>query len=176
MHRGKTKGAATDTGREQSEKEREGEAGYHGQGRSLGGAMNRAVLAGILGLGLLGSAVARTAGEESEQPDNFAGAFTYRTYCARCHGNDGSGDGPAAENLAFQPPDLRTIARRNKGQFPAERVRKIVDGRKPVKGYNGSGMPAFGDVFREPGAGFDTQLADLQIRAVVAYVQSLQLH
>jgi mono/diheme cytochrome c family protein len=113
------------------------------------------------------------AGENAS--DDFAGAFTYRTYCLRCHGPEGAGDGPAAENLRFQPPDLRLIARRNKGQFPVERVRRIVDGRRAVKGYQGSGMPAFGDVFREPGAGFDPELADLQIRAVVAYLQSPQL-
>jgi len=107
--------------------------------------------------------------------DSVAGAFTYRNYCLRCHGQEGQGNGPEAENLPFQPPDLRLIARRNKGQFPFDRVRRIVDGRAPVKGYDGSRMPAFGDVFREPGAGYDPQLADLQIRAVVAYLQSLQL-
>jgi mono/diheme cytochrome c family protein len=130
--------------------------------------LSAGVLVGAVALGVRALA-------QEEASDSFAGAFTYRTHCLRCHGPEGAGDGAAAENLRFQPPDLRLIARRNKGKFPFDRVRRIVDGRKPVKGYDGSGMPAFGDVFREPGAGFDPQLADLEIRAVVAYVQSLQL-
>ncbi len=124
------------------------------------------LLAVVLGAGSL------AVGEPS---DDFAGAFTYRTYCLSCHGPEGRGDGPAAESLRFQPPDLRLIARRNGGKFPADRMRQIVDGRKPVKGYVRAEMPVFGDVFRSATDGYDEELAQLQIRAVVAYLQTLQV-
>ncbi len=91
----------------------------------------------------------------------------------RCHGAEGRGDGPSADNLRFQPPDLRRIAKRNRGEFPADKVRRIVDGRVPVKGHGGSEMPIFGDVLRNADVGYDSQVAELQIRAVVEYLQEL---
>ena len=112
---------------------------------------------------------------DAQPADTVAGAFTFRTHCTRCHGTEGRGDGPSADNLRFQPPDLRLIAKRNRGEFPADRMRRIVDGRVPVKGHGGSEMPIWGDVLKNADVGYDSHVVELQIRAVVEYLRSLQV-
>jgi len=104
-----------------------------------------------------------------------SGAYAYRTYCASCHGADGKGEGPLAESLRFHPPDLRLIARRNGGEYPAEKVHRIVDGRKPLPGHGGPDMPIWGDAFRNVDTGYDDAKVKEKIRAVVDYLHTLQV-
>src|SRR5215475_2380558 len=54
------------------------------------------------------------------EPDS--GAQMFKEYCASCHGVTGKGDGPAVVFLKAPPPDLRTMAQRNKGKYPAAKV------------------------------------------------------
>ena len=102
------------------------------------------------------------------------GAYGYRTYCASCHGTDGKGEGPLAENLRFHPPDLSLLAKRNAGEFPTEKVIRIVDGRKPLDGHGGPDMPIWGDAFRNAETGYDDAVARARIRAIVDYLKTLQ--
>ena len=46
-------------------------------------------------------------GEEVPAKALNKGHDLYRLHCASCHGDDGSGRGPAARNLAFSPRDFR---------------------------------------------------------------------
>jgi mono/diheme cytochrome c family protein len=103
-----------------------------------------------------------------------SGAYAYRTHCASCHGVDGKGEGPLAENLRFHPPDLTLIARRNGGEYPAEMVYRIVDGRKPLPGHGGPDMPIWGDAFRDAETGYEDAKARERIRAVVDHLRTLQ--
>jgi mono/diheme cytochrome c family protein len=103
-----------------------------------------------------------------------SGAYAYRTHCASCHGADGKGEGPLAENLRFRPPDLTLIARRHGGEYPAEMVHRVVDGRKPLPGHGGPDMPIWGDAFRNADTGYDDAKVKEKIRAVVDYLRSLQ--
>jgi mono/diheme cytochrome c family protein len=103
-----------------------------------------------------------------------AGAYAFRTYCASCHGADGKGEGPMAANLRFQPPDLTLIAQRSGGSFPAERVRRIVDGRDPLKGHGGSDMPIWGDAFKDADTGYDEAQAKARVQSVVDYLKTIQ--
>jgi mono/diheme cytochrome c family protein len=102
------------------------------------------------------------------------GAYTFRTWCASCHGVDAKGEGPLAENLRFHPPDLTRIAKRHGGEFPTEQVIQIVDGRKPLKGHGGSDMPIWGDTFRNAETGYDEANVRAKIRGVVDYLKTLQ--
>ena len=104
----------------------------------------------------------------------IAGSYTWRTYCASCHGTDGRGEGPLAENLRFHPPDLTLIARRNGGEYPAEKVHRIVDGRRPLPGHGGPDMPIWGDAFKNPETGFDDARVKEKVRGVVEYLRTLQ--
>ncbi len=121
-------------------------------------------LAGVL---LAGRADAQTAAAAT-------GDYLFRTYCAACHGTSARGDGPLAESMRRRPTDLTEIAKRNKGVFPAEEVRRMVDGRQPVKGHGGPDMPVWGDVFARSTDGGDPAVVEARIKALVTYLESIQ--
>jgi mono/diheme cytochrome c family protein len=103
-----------------------------------------------------------------------SGATLYRTHCATCHGPDAKGDGPLAEHLRFQPPDLTRLASRNGGKFPTDTVSRIIDGRSPVKGHGGPEMPIWGDAFKDSRERYDEKAVKERIARIVRYLASLQ--
>jgi len=114
--------------------------------------------------------LARAATGEDKSP----GASTCRTNGARCHGADGKGEGPLADDLRYHPRDLTRIAARNGGSFPTEKVARIVDGRSPLKGHGGPDMPVWGDAFKNADTGYDDKRVREKIREVVEYLRTLQ--
>jgi mono/diheme cytochrome c family protein len=131
---------------------------------------------GCLVLGVtLGSGAALAGGPQQESPVyGVSGAYTYRTHCATCHGTDGKGEGPLAETLRIRPPDLTFLAKRNRGEYPNERVHRIIDGRSPLKGHGGPDMPVWGDAFKNEETGYDDARVQEKIRSVVDYLRTLQ--
>jgi len=112
-------------------------------------------------------AATSAAAPTGEPPD---GAFLFRAYCAACHGAAGRGDGVMAGQLRRPPPDLTAYSTRNGGVFPAERLRRVIDG-TGVAGHGDRDMPVWGAVFkRVPGTGD----AQARIEAVVQFLQELQ--
>lgn len=102
------------------------------------------------------------------------GSVLFRTWCASCHGADGRGAGPVAVYLRVPPSDLTQIARRNNGVFPADRVYRIIDGRQTVKSHGSPQMPIWGDAFSTSIAGGDDRAVVERIRALVAFLDSIQ--
>jgi len=84
----------------------------------------------------------------------------------------GKGDGPVASSLRVSVPDLTRIAAREGGSFPAEQVRRIIDGRRAVPAHGSPAMPVWGLEFRD-----DTRkqkhVRELVDR-LVEYLQSMQ--
>jgi mono/diheme cytochrome c family protein len=118
---------------------------------------------------------ARGVGVQKDSPARgVAGSYTYRMYCAGCHGAGGRGDGPLAESLRFHPPDLTQVAKRNGGDYPEETIARIVDGRRPIEGRGGPDMPVWGDAFKNVETGFDDEQVRVKIQSVVAHVKTLQ--
>ena len=72
-----------------------------------------------------------------------AGLEEYLHSCASCHGVAGQGNGPLAEFMTVEVPDLTRIAIANDGVFPMLQVLQIIDGRTGVRGH-GSEMPVWG--------------------------------
>ena len=104
-----------------------------------------------------------------------SGADMYAMYCVSCHGSTGEGDGPVAAVLSVSVPNLRTLARRSGGEFPAAAVASYIDGRDLPVAHGDRFMPIWGDVF-EATAEFapDAESAELRVQAIVDYLRDLQ--
>jgi mono/diheme cytochrome c family protein len=109
-----------------------------------------------------------------DEPTAAVGSALYKTYCAVCHGPAGKGDGPLAEHLRFLPPDLTKFASRNAGEYPADRVFRMIDGRDPVKGHGGPDMPVWGDAFKNTREGFDEGKVKVKVKALVQHIATIQ--
>lgn len=99
---------------------------------------------------------------------------TFRTYCGSCHGAEAKGDGPIAEHLMVPPADLTKIAERHDGEFPAERIAAIIDGREKVSGHGSSEMPVWGDAFQKTEEGLSGEQVQRRIDLLVEYLESIQ--
>jgi mono/diheme cytochrome c family protein len=105
--------------------------------------------------------------------ESITGRDSFEFYCASCHGKTGKGDGPAAPALKTRPADLSSLARRNGGAFPKERVLAIVTGTNVIVGAHGSvDMPVWGPIFQ--GLDPSAPRVKLRIANIVAYVERLQ--
>jgi mono/diheme cytochrome c family protein len=105
--------------------------------------------------------------------ESIAGRDSFEFYCASCHGKTGKGDGPTAPALKTRPTDLASLARRNGGAFPKDRVLAIVTGtERPVAAHGSTDMPVWGQIFR--GLDPSEPRVKQRIENVVAYVEALQ--
>ena|SRR5688572_1492942 len=102
------------------------------------------------------------------------GARLYFNHCAACHGDDGEGTGPVASSMRVAVPNLRTLAQRNGGVFPAEAVTAYVDGRDVVAAHGDRQMPIWGDVFRGAEQGTAQRTVRRRIAAIVDFISMLQ--
>lgn len=117
--------------------------------------------------------------EVSEAVKAARGKVTFRVYCSNCHGADAKGDGKLAPLLKVEPADLTKLIRdEDEGEFPAERVRDAIDGRKEVTGHGYREMPVWGEAFRpvegDPLDPQGLQTAQKKIGELVAYLRTLQ--
>lgn len=78
---------------------------------------------------------------------SYSGEQLFQRFCAACHGKEARGDGPVASQLKVEVPNLRLLAQRNRGQFPAERLEKIIDGRIIIGAHGTRTMPIWGEEF-----------------------------
>ena len=76
-----------------------------------------------------------------------SGRREYEASCALCHGAAGKGDGSFGELLQVTIPDLTTLAKRNGGVFPTDRVYAVIDCREEVKAHGIREMPIWGKHF-----------------------------
>jgi cytochrome c oxidase cbb3-type subunit III len=91
-------------------------------------------------------------------PAHAQAPMAFKIYCARCHGDDGKGDGPAASGLSTKPQDFQDCAAMAK-KTDANLFKAIKDGGASV------GLPA--DM---PAWGMG--LNDDQIHQLIAYIRT----
>ena len=115
---------------------------------------------------------------EASADDLHLGVIEYEIACMSCHGVEGRGDGKLAKNLKTAPANLTQITRSNHGEFPAEKIVEIIDGRAIVAAHGNRDMPVWGDRYRVsvPGKSPDwvEQRVRVQIRALTNYIKSIQ--
>lgn len=130
--------------------------------------MRRLILSvALFALAVAGPAIADDSGE-----------VLYSTHCAACHGADGTGE-PATERvLGVAVGDLSTLADSNGGEYPAEFVARVVDGRggPGPHAIPGKRMPAWGRLLQEGDTAEAREAAAAtRIRAITDYVRTLQI-
>jgi len=114
------------------------------------------------------------------QPKVDIGKREFETKCAVCHGLDGKGRGPYAEQLKRDLADLTTMARRNGGVFPVSRTYDMIEG--AGGGHGTREMPVWGLAYTIQAA---EELPDLpynqakfvrtRIMALLEYLNQLQV-
>ena len=127
-------------------------------------------LAAILVCGSLAETASQT--EHGSASAITSGKETFLEYCAACHGDRGTGNGPAASALRKRPPNLRTLAKR-KGGFSAADVEAAIRGVEvSIPAHGSPEMPVWGHYF----TAVDRTDADAQQRItnLVTFIESLQ--
>lgn len=105
--------------------------------------MKREHVLGIAALIMLGAAGFASAADQSLKANQ--GKREFENSCALCHGKDGKGTGAINDLLKKAPTDLTTLAKKNGGVFPFERVYAMIDGRAMIRAHGDRDMPAWGD-------------------------------
>ena len=109
----------------------------------------------LLALGVV-AAVAPELIVEAQRPqtpplilESVTGRDSFEFYCASCHGMTGNGNGPLVAALKTRPADLTSLALRNNGAFPTDRVRGVLVGANgSVAAHGPADMPVWGPIFR----------------------------
>lgn len=102
-----------------------------------------------------------------------SGKEMFTSYCASCHGKDAKGNGPAANALKQLPADLTTLAKRNGGKYPTDKVTSILRGQTSLMAHGDQEMPVWGPVFWRMSQGHEEQV-QMRIGNLNRYLESLQ--
>ena len=122
---------------------------------------------------LAGPAIAQDVNSE-------AGQDLFMNYCWQCHGMEATGNGPMAEMLAINTPDLTRLSERNGDVFPLADVAMRIDGRAPLLAHGGE-MPIFGPSLESDQSvalGLptgQTMMTGLPLANILSYLESLQV-
>jgi mono/diheme cytochrome c family protein len=114
---------------------------------------------------------------ESQPLDSLSGAELYERLCASCHGVSGRGDGPVALLIKTGVPNLTRLAALDGGEFPAEDVRRSIDGRFERPAHGAREMPVWGWRLYDAESAGDAQArqrTDALIDRLVEHVRSIQ--
>jgi len=112
--------------------------------------------------------------EAHEREMVAAGKASFRAYCAGCHGPNGQGNGPAAEQLTVKPANLTKITERY-GKFPDDVIFERIDGYRNYPDSTIQMMPAWGNIWRGMSMEWETpQDVRERINQIVAYLKTIQ--
>ena len=102
-----------------------------------------------------------------------SGKDMYMAYCASCHGQDGTGNGPAAAALKTKPTDLTLLTGKNGGKFPNAHIAEIIRGDNLTVAHGNKEMPVWGPLFLNLGR-HDPAQAQIRIHNLTTYLESIQ--
>lgn len=137
--------------------------------------MKASAFAGAAMLALLSGCMSTQSDKRSVA--ELSGVEMYERLCASCHGADGKGGGPVAPLIKIEVPDLTRIAARDGGEFPAEDVRRTIDGRWDRRAHGARDMPVWGWEFYGSATSDDAAeraKVDSMINRLVDYLRTIQ--
>jgi mono/diheme cytochrome c family protein len=103
-----------------------------------------------------------------------SGKDMYVAYCASCHGVNGTGNGPAASALKIPAADLTQLASKNGGKFPYAKVQQAIKGDPDMpKAHGTEKMPVWGPTLWQV-SGHNEGQAQLRIKNITDYIDTLQ--
>jgi mono/diheme cytochrome c family protein len=108
-----------------------------------------ALFAGLASIALFGSAqqpAPKVNNVPIQQTPIDSGEKMFSSYCAVCHGDSGTGNGPAAQAMKIPPADLTTLSKRNKGEFPSKHVVSVLQFGVENPAHGTATMPIWGDL------------------------------
>jgi hypothetical protein len=132
----------------------------------------------VVPVGISIALVAACATTPDRSPAQMSGLEMHQQLCSSCHGVSGHGDGPVASLIKISVPDLTRIAQRDGGEFPAEDVRRTIDGRWDRRAHGARDMPVWGWQLYDSSASNDSverAQVDSMIGRLVDYLRSIQL-
>ncbi|ETX13043.1 cytochrome C [Roseivivax halodurans JCM 10272] len=141
----------------------------------------RAIRPGLAAIGLIALAACEETAQSPDlgtMPVAAEGEALFMEYCAACHGEDATGDGPLGRSLNIAPADLTRIVVRRGGSFPRAQVLSKVDG-YARSDMDVNGMPEFGALMSgdlvpyDSGDGIETP-TPRKLVALVEYLESIQ--
>lgn len=104
----------------------------------------RAAAIGALAAGVGALALASAIAQAQPAGTQGPGQEAYLQYCASCHGPQGDGRGPLAEELRTPPSDLTRLHERFGSPLQPQRLLERVDGRRMARAHGSSEMPVWG--------------------------------
>lgn len=118
----------------------------------------------------------------ADEKGNFDAGALFKSACAPCHGLTGDGDGPVSGVLKRKMNPLSGLTRRHGGEYPAEYVHQLIDGRRVLDVHGSRIMPVWGEYFalvhRTEGASPTLSATESSnatiINALVEYIRSFQ--
>ncbi|HEV2485188.1 MAG TPA: c-type cytochrome [Terracidiphilus sp.] len=100
----------------------------------------------------------------------------YTSYCAACHGTNGTGNGPAASALKVPPTDLTMLSRKNGGVLPANHLNAVLKFGVENPAHGSAEMPTWGNMMLSLHKG--SANPDVQVRQRIAnlteYLRTIQ--
>ncbi len=103
-----------------------------------------------------------------------SGKEMFKSYCAVCHGVDGTGNGPAASAMKTSPMNLTVLAKNNHGQYPASHVAAVIRGQAATPSHGSQDMPIWGQLFSSISQGHEGQVQQ-RITNLVNYIETVQV-
>jgi len=110
--------------------------------------------------------------------EQLTGVELYERLCSSCHGPGAHGDGPVSSLIKTGVPDLTRLALHEGGEFPADDVRRTIDGRWDRRAHGARDMPVWGWQLYDSSNPTDEQeraIVDSMIGRLVEYLRSIQV-
>jgi len=93
---------------------------------------------------VLAAAILLSSTASAQKAKSDLGKKEFELECAICHGMDAKGSGFYVASLKVAPPDLTSLAKKNGGVLPVERITRVIDGRVAIAAHGSRDMPIWG--------------------------------